>query len=451
MEPPNSRSGSAATAEHVRRAERVPRGRGAYAGPTAILAVSLALTLYGFRATQKSELLRGVGGVTRQTESGGKAQAVLLGGCALTLLSAFCWGFRVGRAPRRQRTLGQPARGLLELEEALRVSEDTLSQILHGTSIPLFVIDRRHVVTHWNQACQNLTGVSAREMIGTRKAWTAFYAAERPVLAELVVDQRPQEDIVTLYGSACRESPALPGAYEFEAAFSNLGDNGKWLFFTAAPVRDGAGSIVGAIETFQDITERERAETALRESEERLHAILELVPAGIIVLDADSHVILQVNPAALRMFGAPEQQILGRECHRYICPAEKGRCPVTDLGASVDNSERTLLSAQKGTVPVLKTVTHLLLNGRRCLLETFVDIAERKGTEEELQRRIEEVSEAKRRLEVMVASMTDREKRMVDLKTEVNDLLQALGRELRYAVPQQVAQLGAQSRRSAVE
>lgn len=330
-----------------------------------------------------------------------------------------------------------------ELEEALRLSQETLSQILHGTSIPLFVIDRQHVVTHWNEACERLTGVAASQVVGTQKAWLPFYADERPVMAELIVDQRPTEDFVELYKGTCRESLTLPGACELEAFFPHFGEGGKWLFCTAAPLRDTRGTLVGAIETFQDMTERKRAETALRESEERLHAILESVPAGIIVLDADSHVILQVNRAALRMFGAPEEQVLEHECHQYICPAEKGCCPVTDLGASVDNSERVLFSAHHGTVPVLKTVSQVLLNGRQCLLETFVDITDRKRMEEELQRRVAELSEAKRRLEVLVSNTTDREKRMVDLKQEVNDLLRMLGREPKYQVPQKVTDLRA--------
>jgi len=57
------------------------------------------------------------------------------------------------------------------IEEALVESREKLSQIIHGLSIPTFVIDDEHVITHWNKACESLTGLSAEEMVGTKKQW----------------------------------------------------------------------------------------------------------------------------------------------------------------------------------------------------------------------------------------------------------------------------------------
>src|SRR6266511_2753240 len=84
-------------------------------------------------------------------------------------------------------------------EEASLENNFRLFQILQRISIPTFVIDRDHVITHWNRALENLTGLSASEMIGTRKQWYAFYPAERPVLADLVVDNAPEDMITRFY------------------------------------------------------------------------------------------------------------------------------------------------------------------------------------------------------------------------------------------------------------
>jgi PAS domain S-box-containing protein len=152
---------------------------------------------------------------------------------------------------------------------------ESLSQIVQASSIPTFVIDNNHTITHWNKACENLTGISAKEMVGTRKQWLAFYTEERPVMADLMVDGAPEEDIIRYYGGKCRESTVIDGAHEAEDFFPDLGEKGKWLFFTAAPLRDTEGNVTGAIETLQDISERKWAEEELKNYRDHLEDLVE--------------------------------------------------------------------------------------------------------------------------------------------------------------------------------
>ena len=137
---------------------------------------------------------------------------------------------------------------------------------------------------------------------------------------------------------------------------------------------------------------------ALRENEERTKTILNSVQAGILVVDVETKAILDVNPEALNMAGRLREEVIGKECHRFVCPAERGRCPICDLGGTVDNSERKLLRADGTLLPILKTVVPIILGGRKVLLESFVDISERKRAQEELlvaKERAEETSKAK--------------------------------------------------------
>lgn len=62
-------------------------------------------------------------------------------------------------------------------ESAQRANEALLAQIVDGSSVPTFVLDRNHRVTHWNRACEVLTGMSAAEVLGTDRQWKAFYAS----------------------------------------------------------------------------------------------------------------------------------------------------------------------------------------------------------------------------------------------------------------------------------
>jgi PAS domain S-box-containing protein len=137
-----------------------------------------------------------------------------------------------------------------------------LAQIIDGSPVPTFVIDAEHTVTHWNRASELILGISAADMVGTRDAWKAFYPAERPVMADLMVnfDHAGLED---RYGDRFRASPVVLGAYEADGYFPKIG---RWLSFVASRLTDADGATIGAIETLQDITERKRAETALLEA-----------------------------------------------------------------------------------------------------------------------------------------------------------------------------------------
>jgi PAS domain S-box-containing protein len=142
----------------------------------------------------------------------------------------------------------------------------------------------------------------------------------------------------------------------------------------------------------KQIVEHKQVEKAQRESEERLNTLLNAIPTGIVLVDTETHEITDVNPVALEMIGAPLEEIVGSKCHHYICPADEGCCPITDLGQTVDSSERVLLNTDGRHVPILKTVTTVTLDGREHLLESFVDITGSKQAADALQE-----SEAKHR------------------------------------------------------
>jgi PAS domain S-box-containing protein len=129
---------------------------------------------------------------------------------------------------------------------------------------------------------------------------------------------------------------------------------------------------------------RQRAEAAVQESESRLQAIFDGVEAGILVIDAETHRIVDANPMALDLIGLSRDRVAGAECHKFVCPADRGRCPVTDLGQSVNNSERVLVTATGEARSIIKTVRRVVIAGRPHLLESFVDITERKRAEEAL-------------------------------------------------------------------
>ena len=101
-------------------------------------------------------------------------------------------------------------------------------------------------------------------MVGTDRHWSPFYPAQRPTMADLIVDNATAEEVSRHYGDFWRQSTIIQEAYESEGFFPAMGSGGIWLFFTASPLINAEGRIVGAIETLQDISARKRAEEELR-------------------------------------------------------------------------------------------------------------------------------------------------------------------------------------------
>ncbi len=129
--------------------------------------------------------------------------------------------------------------------------------------------------------------------------------------------------------------------------------------------------------------ERIKAEKELRESKERIERILFSLPTGIVLIDSETHEIIDANQKAVSMIGAPKSRIIGANCQQFFFSGEDGICPITDMGQDVDDSEQELLTADRGRCPIHKSVIPIVLDGRRCLIESFIDISERKHSEEE--------------------------------------------------------------------
>jgi len=165
-------------------------------------------------------------------------------------------------------TFNETARPAIDPTAELADADDTLAQIIDSSPVPAFVIDADHVVTHWNRACEQIIGVPATDILGTRNQWRAFYPAQRPIMADLVITGE-MALIQKLYSNKYRKSLLIEGAFEAEDYFPAFD---RWLFFTAAPLRDKHGRIIGAIETLQDISERKLAEIALTDAKRAAEA-----------------------------------------------------------------------------------------------------------------------------------------------------------------------------------
>ncbi|NNF98369.1 MAG: PAS domain S-box protein [Desulfobacteraceae bacterium] len=204
-----------------------------------------------------------------------------------------------------------------KIRNDLMASERAMAQIVQGSTIPTFVINSNHMVTHWNKACEVLTGYKADEIVGTDQHWKPFREQARPIMADLILDGVDEEKVWHYYGTKWKKSSLIDGAYEAEEYFSNLGDNGKWLFFTAAPIRVNDGRIVGAIETLWDRTEDKKAEEErechtqeLAESERAMAQIIQGSTVATFVVNQD-HIVTHWNKALENLSGYLSGEMVG--------------------------------------------------------------------------------------------------------------------------------------------
>ena len=177
-----------------------------------------------------------------------------------------------------------------------------LRNMVDALPVPIFAVNRLHKVTQWNTAIESLTGIGRGEMIGRDTQWKAFYAEKRPVMADLITDGATDSEIETNYPGISRPSPLIKGAYAAEDFFPALGKTGRWLYFTASPIRGSKGDISGAVETLMDITDRKDAEKAVTESEKSYRNLFESAMDAIWVHDLNGN-ITAVNAATSRFTG----------------------------------------------------------------------------------------------------------------------------------------------------
>jgi PAS domain S-box-containing protein len=168
-------------------------------------------------------------------------------------------------------------------------------------------------------------------------------------------------------------------AYHEEGTLTKLGH--RWIAWSSRAVLNSENQPVEYVAVGRDITEKRQAQDASKENQAWLQHILDSIQAGVVVIDFETHKILELNRAAVEMIGTDKQKIVNRTCHNYICPNDMGKCPVTDLGQCIDQSDRELITASGTHIPILKTVTRSRINGKEYLIESFLDMRDKKHLE----------------------------------------------------------------------
>lgn len=263
----------------------------------------------------------------------------------------------------------------IRAEELLRMSEERYRQLVENATDVIYETDASGYVRYMNPSAEILAGRSREEYIG------------RHYFEFLPPEYREQQ--ARMFGiQFVKKIPTR----NYETPILTTDGRIVWLWQSVNLIFEGE-KVIGFRVIARDVTDRKRAEEELREREQFQQALLKNLSAGVVIIDSATHVIESVNPAARELFGASIDDIVGRTCHSFLCPAQERACPITDLKLEVDNSERLLIRSDGTSIPILKSVKPFTVGGQEKLLEVFFDLTESKRMEAErieLERRLQQ-------------------------------------------------------------
>jgi diguanylate cyclase (GGDEF)-like protein len=249
--------------------------------------------------------------------------------------------------------------------------------------VPAFVLDVQGRVMIWNHACEQLTGISANEMVGTSNHWQGFYHAPRPTLADFILNNQIDE-AKTMYRVYSASSGSAGQYGERPGTLSGSGwcdmprtGARRFLVMDAGPIYSKAGSLFGILETWRDMTVQKEAQLALERlvmsdgltgianrrcfdqtlSNEWEHARREGYPLSLLLVDVDH--FKRYNDA----YGHPA----GDECLKRVAAAMSSQVRVYDLVARYGGEEFAVI------------LPHQTLAGAAAVAERIRDAVEHAG------------------------------------------------------------------------
>ena len=264
-------------------------------------------------------------------------------------------------------------------ETALRESEERYRLLTENVTDVIWTADLDLNLTYISPSDQRLSGYAPQERIGltAKEALTptSLEAAKAALAEELAIESREQKD--------------LTRSRTMEAEVYRKDGSTVWAEARMTFLRDPDGRPVGILGVSRDISERKRAEQALRESERRFRTLSEASFEAIAIHRKGR--MLEGNQALAAMFGYELSEVIGMHVLDFVAPESHKLVLHTIVSGYREPFEFTGLRKDGSTFPVEVCGRPIPYQGKMVTVAALRDITEHKQAEEALQKAREEL------------------------------------------------------------
>jgi PAS domain S-box-containing protein len=290
-------------------------------------------------------------------------------------------------------------------EEALRASEERFALAVAGSNEGIWDWDLTTNRIYFSPRWKELIGHRDDEIPNRFEEWAARVHPDDLAAANAAIEAHLRGD-----------TPMLNTEFRMRCKDGSW----RWILGRGLCVRDEQGRPLRMAGSHSDVDDRRRAEDQARAKEAHLAAVINTVQTGIVVIDHEQRLVVEANELAARILGCPRDALIGSDCGGRLC-LNPNACPFADESARptdpITNQEAVFTRADGTQVDVLKSSAPLCLDGRKLLIESFVDISPIKETEQALRRAKEQAESAAIAKSEFLAKMSH------EIRTPMNSIL----------------------------
>jgi PAS domain S-box-containing protein len=287
--------------------------------------------------------------------------------------------------------------------DKLQESEARYRRIVETANEGIMILDSQFCFAFVNQKLADMLGYLPEEML------------DRPVISIIFEEDLPDH-------LAKMEKRAAGAGGQYERRLRRKDGSSCWTIVSATVLKDEAGQFTGSFAMLTDITERKKADEALKESELRFRTMVEMAPDAIFIVN-QTGAFIEVNAAACKQLGYTREQLLS--CHvSDILPVSlvaKASWRLKTL-ENADSSYESFHVRSDGThVPVELNIRKIMLNGNPAMLGIARDVTERKQVETVLREAKEAAEDATKVKSEFLANMSH------EIRTPLNGIIGMIG------------------------